>query len=90
MLQSNDISSPPASLAIDVYIEVIISDRQHKAEASSTWPPYDPLMQRQPGEDKANESHLEICRRILIAVFSSRLKPNPSYSILRLSLIAAG
>ena len=80
----------PASLAIDVYIEVIISDRRHKAEASSTWPPYDPLMQRQPGEDKANESHLEICRRILIAVFSSRLKPSPSYSVLPPSLMAAG
>ena len=69
---------------------IFFSDRQHKAEASSTWPPYDPLMQRQPGEDKANESHLEICRRILIAVFSSRLKPKPSYSVLPLSLMAAG
>ena len=69
---------------------IFFSDRQHKAEVSSTWPPYDPLMQRQPGEDKANESHLEICRRILIAVFSSHLKPNPSYSILPLSLKAAG
>ena len=36
------------------------SDRQHKAEASSTWPLYDPLMQGQPGEDKTNESYLEI------------------------------
>ena len=55
-------------------LSVMISDQRYKPEASSTWPLYDPFMQRQPGENlKQIKVTLEFFRRILISVFSSRL-----------------